>query len=164
MSQDVGGATIMALAKDAALAAMETLGAGDEIGIISFEDTSTWAIQSTPADQVDAISAVDKMPPGGGDDTLAGALQLGYGGLHGIQARVKHEVVITDGETPSGDHAALVQQMQAEGMSVSTIGIGEQADTQQLQQLARAGGGAYYDGSHPFDLPLAATTGRHLTK
>ncbi|MBV9132248.1 MAG: VWA domain-containing protein [Chloroflexi bacterium] len=154
MSQDVGGTTIMDLAKEAALGAMETLGAGDDIGVISFEDKSSWAIPPTPADQTDAITgAVNQMTPGGGDDTLAGALQLGYDGLQPVQARVKHEVVITDGETPSGDYASIVQQMQANGISVSTIGIGEQADTQQLQQLAQAGGGAYYDGSDPFDLP-----------
>jgi Mg-chelatase subunit ChlD/uncharacterized membrane protein len=154
MSQDVGGATIMDLAKEAALGAAETLGAGDEIGVISFEDKSKWAVPPTPATQVDTItSAINQMSPGGGDDTLEGALNLGYDGLQGVPARVKHEVIITDGETPSGDYAATVQQMQAGGITVSTIGIGSQADTQQLQQLAQAGGGAYYDGSDPFDLP-----------
>src|SRR5579864_8492060 len=154
MSQDVGGTTIMDLAKDAALAAAESLGAGDVIGVISFEDKSSWALQPTPADQMDSISAaVGQMTPGGGDDTLAGALNLGYSGLHDVQARIKDEVILTDGETPSGDYASILQQMRADNISVSTIGIGEQADTQQLQQLAQAGGGAYYNGSDPFDLP-----------
>jgi uncharacterized membrane protein/Mg-chelatase subunit ChlD len=154
MSEDVGGATIMDLAKEAALSAAETLGPGDSIGVISFEDKSSWAIQPTPASQMDAISAaVNQMNPSGGDDTLEGALTLAYDGLHGQPARIKHEVIITDGETPSGDYSATIQQMQAEGISVSTIGIGSQADTQQLQQVAQAGGGAYFDGSDPFDLP-----------
>jgi Mg-chelatase subunit ChlD/uncharacterized membrane protein len=154
MSEDVGGSSVMDLAKEAALGAAETLGPGDQIGVISFEDKSTWALPPTPATQSDAINAaVSQMSPGGGDDTLEGALTLGYDGLRGLQTRVKHEVIITDGETPSGDYAATIQQMQADGISVSTIGIGSQADTQQLQQLAQAGGGAYYDGSDPFDLP-----------
>jgi uncharacterized membrane protein len=154
MSQDVGGATIMDLAKEAALGAAETLGQGDEIGVISFEDKSKWAVPPTPATQSDTItSAINRMSPGGGDDTLEGALSFGDAGLQGVQARVKHEVIITDGETESGDYAATVQQMQAGGITVSTIGIGSQADTQQLQQLAQAGGGAYYDGSDPFNLP-----------
>ncbi len=154
MGEDVGGTTIMDLAKEAALAAAESLGPGDQIGVISFEDKSTWAIQPTPATQMDAItSAVNQMAPGGGDDTLGGVLNLAYDGMAGIQPKNKHVIVITDGQTPSGDYDSIVQKMRAEGISVSTIGIGSQADTQQLQQLAQVGGGAYYDGSDPFNLP-----------
>jgi Mg-chelatase subunit ChlD/uncharacterized membrane protein len=154
MGQNVGGTTIMDLAKAAALAAADSLGPNDQIGVISFEEKSTWAIQPTPASQMNAISsAVNQMTPGGGDDTLGGVLNLAYGGLSNVTAKSKHVIVITDGETPGGDYAGIIQTMQANGVSVSTIGIGSQADTQLLQQLAQMGGGAYYDGSDPFNLP-----------
>ena len=38
-------------------------------------------------------------------------------------------------------------------MTLSTIGIGADADTNLLQQLAQLGNGAYYDGNDPFNLP-----------
>src|SRR5438477_1432895 len=93
------------------------------------------------------------MTPNGGDDTLSGVLQLAYGGLSGVSAKSKHIIVITDGETPGGDLPGIVPTLQANGVSVSTIGIGSQANVQLLQQLAQQGGGAYYDGSDPFNLP-----------
>ena len=154
MSQNVGDTTIMDLAKDAALAAANSLGPNDQIGVISFEDKSSWAMQPTPASQMDTISAaVYQMTPNGGDDTLSGVLQLAYGGLSGVSAKSKHIIVITDGETPGGDLPGIVPTLQANGVSVSTIGIGSQANVQLLQQLAQQGGGAYYDGSDPFNLP-----------
>ena len=133
MSQDVGGATIMDLARQAALAAMDSLGPGDEIGVISFEDKSSWAIEPTSASNVDAITAaVDQMQPSGSDDTIGGVLQLARDGLAGVDAKSKHVVVLTDGQTPGGDYNAAIQQLTAAGISVSTIGIGNQADTQLL--------------------------------
>jgi Mg-chelatase subunit ChlD/uncharacterized membrane protein len=154
MGEDVGGATIMDMAKEAALAAAESLGPGDEIGLIAFESNSTWAIPPTPASQTDQISAaVNQMSPGGGDDTIEGALKLSSDGLNGVSARNKHVVIITDGETPGGNYDKVIQQLRASGVTVSTIGIGNQADTQLLQLVAQQGGGAYYDGSDPFNLP-----------
>jgi hypothetical protein len=154
MGQNVGGTTIMELAKNAALAATESLAPNDQIGVIAFEDKSSWAIQPTPASQMDAIpAAVNQMTPGGSDDTLGNALNMAYQGLAGVTAKNKHIIVITDGETPGGDYTGIVQTLQTEGVTISTIGIGSQADVQLLRQLAQMGGGAYYDGSDPFNLP-----------
>jgi Mg-chelatase subunit ChlD/uncharacterized membrane protein len=154
MSQDVGGTTIMDLAKDAALAAAESLGPGDEIGIISLEDKSTWAIEPTSATNIDAISAaLNQMSPGGGDDTNATAISMGYQGLSGLNGGAKHIILITDGENPGGDYTGPLDQAKAAGITISTIGIGAQSDVQLLQQIATLGGGAYYDGSDPFNLP-----------
>ena len=154
MGQDVGGTTIMDLARQAAVAAAQALGPTDEIGVISLEDHSTWAIQPTPASNMDAITAaVDQMSPGGGDDTDANAVFMGDQGLAQVDAKSKHIILITDGENPGGDYTTAVQQATAASVSISTIGIGNQADTQLLQQIAQMGGGAYYDGSDPFNLP-----------
>jgi hypothetical protein len=38
-------------------------------------------------------------------------------------------------------------------ITLSTIGIGSDADTSLLQELAQLGNGRYYDGNDPFDLP-----------
>ena len=154
MGQDVGGVTIMDLAKEAALAAAETLGPDDQIGVISMQDKSAWAIQPTPARNMDAINtAINQMSPGGGDDSNANGLSMAYQALSGVPGGNKHIILITDGENPGGDYQPVMQQIRAANMTVSTIGIGEQSDTQLLQQTAQIGGGAYYDGSDPFNLP-----------
>jgi hypothetical protein len=43
--------------------------------------------------------------------------------------------------------------MEAAQVTLSTVGIGSDADTNLLQELARLGHGRYYDGNDPFDLP-----------
>lgn len=154
MGADVGGTTIMDLAKEAAIAAAENLGPGDEIGVISMQDKSTWAIEPTPASNSDAIStAINQMSPGGGDDTNANGISMAYQALAGVDVGNKHILLITDGENPGGNYQPVMQQVRAASMTVSTIGIGEQSDTQLLQETAALGGGAYYDGSDPFNLP-----------
>src|SRR5262249_23003128 len=60
---------------------------------------------------------------------------------------------ITDGEHLGGNYQSALKQAATANVSISTIGIGDQADTQLLQQIAQMGGGAYYDGSDPFNLP-----------
>jgi hypothetical protein len=80
-------------------------------------------------------------------------LNLAYDGLAGVEAKSKHIIVLTDGQAPGGDYAPAIQRIQAAGVTLSTIGIGFQGDTQLLQQLAQQGNGAYYDGSDPFNLP-----------
>src|SRR5262249_37363526 len=52
-----------------------------------------------------------------------------------------------------GPYEELAQQMQANHISLSTIGIGQDADTALLQELAQLGNGRYYDGNDAFDLP-----------
>lgn len=154
MGQDVGGTTIMDLAKSAAIAAAQALGPDDKIGVISMEDQSTWAIEPTAASNMDAISsAVDQMQPRGGDDTNANGITMGDQALAQVDAKSKHIILITDGENPGGDYQSAIEQAKAGNVTVSTIGIGDQADTQLLQQTAQLGGGQYYDGSDPFNLP-----------
>src|SRR5690348_1713849 len=43
--------------------------------------------------------------------------------------------------------------MDSAQISLSTVGIGSDADTNLLQELAQLGHGRYYDGNDPFDLP-----------
>jgi len=43
--------------------------------------------------------------------------------------------------------------MDAAQVTLSTVGIGSDADTNLLQELAQLGHGRYYDGNDPFDLP-----------
>jgi Ca-activated chloride channel family protein len=154
MGENVGGGTTkMELAKQAAVAAAELLGEYDQIGVIAFEDTPRWVIQPTPASDLSTIeSAISVMEPGGGTEIYS-AVKAAYDGLLPLDAKVKHIILLTDGEAPRGPYEDLAQQMQANHISLSTIGIGQDADTALLQELAQLGNGRYYDGNDAFDLP-----------
>jgi len=154
MGENVGGGTTkMELAKQAAVAAAELLGEYDQIGIIAFEDTPRWVIPLTPATDLGAIeSAISVMEPGGGTEIYT-AVKTAYDALANVDAKVKHIILLTDGEAPRGPYEQLTQQMRDNHVTLSTIGIGQDADTALLQELARLGNGRYYDGNDAFDLP-----------
>src|SRR5207244_6520023 len=96
--------------------------------------------------------AVRRMQPGGGTEIYP-ALKESYQAIAPIDAKLKHIVLLTDGQAPRGDYPGLMQQLRDSQVTLSTIGIGTDADTQLLQELAQLGNGRYYDGNDPFDLP-----------
>jgi len=148
-----GGASKMDLAKEAAISAAELLGEYDQIGVVAFEDQPRWAIPPTPATDLGVVqAAIAEMQPGGGTEIYP-AVKMAYEGLAPIDAKVKHIILLTDGEAPRGDYPTLTAEMKAANITLSTIGIGSDADTQLLQELAQLGNGRYYDGNDPFDLP-----------
>ncbi len=154
MGENVGGGTTkMELAKQAAVAAAELLGQYDQIGVVAFEDTPRWVIPPTSANDLSAIeSAISQMEPGGGTEIYT-ALKAAYDGVLPVDAKVKHIILLTDGEAPRGPYEDLTQQMRDNHITLSTIGIGQDADTSLLQELAQLGNGRYYDGNDAFDLP-----------
>lgn len=148
-----GGASKMDLAKEAALAAVELLGDYDQVGLLAFDDHNQWMIHPTFASDLAPIEdAIGRMQPGGGTEIYP-ALKEGFEALVALDAKVKHIILLTDGEAPRGPYEELAKQMDAAQVTVSTVGIGSDADTQLLQELAQLGHGRYYDGNDPFDLP-----------
>jgi Mg-chelatase subunit ChlD len=153
MGDSVSGSNKMDLAKEAALGAAQSLGPYDQIGILAFDDNPRWAIQpQSAADLTPVEQAINSMQPGGGT-AIYPALEAAYQGLLPVDARVKHIVLLTDGEAPSGPYDQLTQQMTNARITLSTISIGSDADVNLLQQLAQWGNGGYYDGNDPFNLP-----------
>src|SRR5579859_1609209 len=148
-----GGASKMDLAKEAALAAVELLGEYDQVGILAFDDHNQWMIQPTFASDLTPIEdAISRMQPGGGTEIYP-ALKEAFDALSPLDAKVKHIILLTDGEAPRGPYEDLAKQMDAAQVTVSTVGIGADADTNLLKELAQLGHGRYYDGNDPFDLP-----------
>ena len=148
-----GGASKMDLAKEAALAAVELLGDYDQIGVLAFDDHNQWMVKPTFASDLTPIEdAISRMQPGGGTEIYP-ALKEGFEAIAPLDAKVKHMILLTDGEAPRGPYEDLAKQMEAAQVTLSTVGIGSDADTNLLQELANLGHGRYYDGNDPFDLP-----------
>src|SRR5579884_1892221 len=153
MGDNVGGMTKMDLAKESALNAIELLTGADQLGIIAFEDKPRTVVDLGPLDNPDqARNRIKQMAPGGGT-AIYPALEAAVDTLEPKTAKVKHVVLMTDGISPGGDYPALADRMKRDNITLSTIGIGNDADVNLLQQLADMGGGRYYDGSDPFQVP-----------
>ena len=61
-----------------------------------------------------------------------------------MKAKVKHMIILTDGQTTGGGYEGLAAQCRSEGMTVSTVAIGEGSHVALLQAIASAGGGQSY--------------------
>jgi Ca-activated chloride channel family protein len=155
-------ASRMDLAKEGAIQAVETVQEGDQVGVIAFDYDARWISDvKTIRGAADTRSVADRVAtiqPDGGTDIYR-AMELAYRGLQQVQARVKHVIVLTDGEQGSpAPFPTLVAAMRRAGMTVSTLGIastGSGAAT--LQNIARLGQGRYYVTNNARDVPRMMT-------
>lgn len=147
------------LAKGAALAATQVLVPDDRVGVLTFDTDTRWTVPFTRIGEGLALSEIqDRIAAiefGGGTDIYR-ALGAGLPELANQDVAVKHAVLLTDGRSFTGDDEAYARLMAAardNGITLSTIAIGDDADTVLLEQLASQGGGRYHFAADPQELP-----------
>ncbi len=153
MSEGPTGATKIELAREAAAGATSQLSDTDQVGIVAFDDKPHWIfptdfLHDRPTLQAD----IARLEPGGGTEIYP-ALRTAFDDILQRQGKVKHILLMTDGLAPTGDYEGLTAQMREQGVTLSTIAIGTDADVNLLQNLADWGRGRYYDASNPIDVP-----------
>ena len=167
MSYENEGLTKMDMAKEAAVQAIDLLKEGDRIGIIAFDDNTEWVSApgavSTAADLRTLISRIRSMEIGGGTDIYT-ALQTARRRLRTLDAGVKHVILITDGQASYGEFDLFGQQVRRDAISVSTIGIGTDADLDLLEKIARDGEGRHYFAADPSTIPAVLTKETELAQ
>ncbi|SKA77855.1 von Willebrand factor type A domain-containing protein [Prosthecobacter debontii] len=147
----------IALARQAAKSAAELLSARDQIAVIGFDGAAQVVCDMTPASQLGTIlAAIDSLEANGGT-FMYPAMEAGRDMLERTSAKVKHMICLTDGQTQEADHIGLTQQMADSGITVSTIGLGQGAAADLLQQIAEVGHGRYYESNEAESLPQIFT-------
>ncbi|HEX2186288.1 MAG TPA: VWA domain-containing protein, partial [Chloroflexota bacterium] len=151
------------LAKEGAVLAIETLKEGDRAGVIAFDTSAQWVSQiqplNGPADQRAVASRIATIQLGGGTDFMDG-LTLAYRDLQQTEARVKHVILLTDGEAPETGIPQLLAAMRRAGITVSTLGVSNDISgtgRAVLERIARAGQGRAYFTNTPNDVPRIMT-------
>ncbi|HEV3164954.1 MAG TPA: VWA domain-containing protein [Isosphaeraceae bacterium] len=151
-SGSMGGDKIE-MAKEAAKSAVELLGANDKVGVIAFEGETYWVSEIHPCSDkgfvLDRISSIEA----GGGTSMYPAMEEAYEALHKTVAKLKHVIILTDGISEPGDFEGISQTMAGARMTVSTVGVGEGADQDLLENIARIGGGRNYFVEDPFTIP-----------
>jgi hypothetical protein len=141
------------LAKDAAKSAVELLGPNDKVGVVAFDGESYWVCEvqssSNKASILDHISTIEA----GGGTNMYPAMEDASEALSGVQAKLKHVILLTDGISEPGDFEGLAGRMAADRMTVSTVAVGEGSDESLLEQIARIGKGRYYFTDDPLSIP-----------
>lgn len=145
------------MAKAACRATVETLGKDDLIEIIAFDSQPKRTVKLQPARYHARIqNDIATIQPGGGT-AIFPALDAAYQDISVAQARKKHVILLTDGRADSDGIRDLVAAMIGEGITVTTVGLGDGADSDFLRMIADAGGGRYHHVPDPNSLPRIFT-------
>ncbi len=153
MSEGPPGGTKIELAREAALGATKELADQDQVGILAFDEQPHWIYPTQYLNDRSTLEAdISKLEPGGGT-AIYPALLTAYDDMATRTAQVKHILLMTDGLAPTGDYPGLTAKMRAQGITLSTIAIGTDADANLLQNLADWGRGRFYDASDPSEVP-----------
>ncbi|MGJ8634780.1 MAG: VWA domain-containing protein, partial [Luteolibacter sp.] len=147
----------IALARASAKAAAELLGAQDQIAVVGFDGSPRVILPMTGAsDKGTILGAIDSLSADGGTDAYPGMV-AGRELLQNAVAKVKHMIVLSDGQTPDNDFSGLARDMRAQGMTVSSVALGDGAAKDVMELIAQEGGGRYYETNDPTNMPQIFT-------
>ena len=151
-SGSMGGIKIE-LAKEASRAAVELLGRRDKIGVVAFDGSPFWISEMHDASDKQYLSNQIGSITAGGGTNLYPALEQAFFALTETTAKLKHVIVLSDGQSQDGDWYGIASAMRADRITVSTVGIGSGADMNLLGNLANWGGGREYFTQDPYNIP-----------
>jgi Ca-activated chloride channel homolog len=147
----------IALARASAKAAAELLGAQDQIAVVGFDsETKVILPMTSAADRGTVLNSIESLQADGGTDAYPGMVK-GKELLQNAVAKVKHMIVLSDGQTPENDFTGLVRDMRAQGMTVSSVALGAGAAKDLMQMIAQEGGGRFYETEDPANMPQIFT-------
>ncbi|TVQ32624.1 MAG: VWA domain-containing protein [Phycisphaeraceae bacterium] len=150
-----GMRTQQEIANEAAALAIESLDPQDLVGVLEFNHVQREVVPLGPnSNPQDAADRVRRLTPGGGTD-LYPALDYAGRQLEGVDANVRHVIVLSDGVSRGDPNYgfSIAERLSAQGITVTTIAVGDMADVPTLQGIADAGGGKFHRVLDPYGLP-----------
>ena len=152
------GATKLDLAKAAAIGAADLLNPTDQVGILAFDAGWDWALPFRQVGKGEVISErLSSLQSDGGTD-LYKAMVEAHRSFSAKAAAIKHLLILSDGLTDKADFQSLVEKMVREGITVSTVALGQDADGALMAGIAKAGKGRAYVTVDPRTIPQIFTT------
>lgn len=142
------------VANESAASAVGVLDERDLVGVIAFESVPEVIVPLGPnRDREASRTAIRRIRSGGGTN-LPPALRLAGAQLSGVDAKAKHVIVLSDGRSQDEESLPeLAAELAAQGVRVTSIAVGDDADVEGLRALAGAGRGTFYNVTNPEVLP-----------
>jgi Ca-activated chloride channel homolog len=140
------------MAKESARATAEVLEPSDLISVIAFDSQPMSIVRLQRAsNRLRIATDIQRLTPGGGTH-IQPALQEAFTILQPANAKVKHVILLTDGQASYEGIAELVDEMRQSRITVSAVGVGD-ADRHLLQIIAERGEGKLYMTENAAELP-----------
>ena len=155
MSSSMPGsnATNLDVAIRAACVAVDNLSDSDYVGVLTFDTEYHWQVELTQVDDRAAIKGkIEKIDDGGGT-TIKPALWEASKIISQSEGSIKHVVLLTDGMGETSDFRDVIKQYTDNGITLSTVAVGDGADTRLLERLANNCSGRYYYSDISSDIP-----------
>ena len=153
MSAGNGVKNNLEIAKEAARSAVDNLRDSDYAGVISFDDSFSRVVPLQSAqNRYDINNGISSIQIEGGT-SIYPALEAAAHDISGCAAKVKHILLLTDGEDFYEGYNKVIDYINENGITLSTIAVGEGCNSQLLQQLAESCGGRYYYTDANSDIP-----------
>ena len=127
---------------------VDALSAKDWYGLLHYGSDNEWAVPLVQArDKVGIRARIAKIQPGDMPD-FDGIFRMALKALRGINASVKHMLILSDGD-PSPPGPELLKQCKDQRITVSTVcyfahGGSQGAESQNMRRIANMTGGKYY--------------------
>lgn len=109
----------------------------------------TFGESASPAELLERMRRVDA----GGGTVVAPALEQAYAALLRLPARSRHVILLSDGQSAAADLARARAIVERGGVTLSTVGVGDDVNREFLAGLANAGAGRSYFAESVDDLP-----------
>jgi Ca-activated chloride channel homolog len=128
----------------------------DEFGIVDFDIVPHLLLaqrrvtSSSLTDRVDA--QIDRLEADGGTDIYLG-LQAGYRQILRSTSPNRHIILLTDGISQPHRYTTLLKNLVKHHITVATVALGSDVDSELLREIAKATGGNSYETTDAHDLP-----------
>lgn len=153
MNDRSGGARKIEMVKEAVLKSVEILDEGDCLGVLAFSDRQEWLVPFGPLDRKEEVgNLIGRLAPGGGTLILP-ALEKAVEALEKADVKVKHLILLTDGQGEKEGYERIIQRMKAGGITLSALAVGRDADWELIRGLAERSGGRSYYPDYLRDVP-----------
>ena len=151
------GVTKLELAKEAAIRSTEVLEPKDMLGVIAFDDTVKWVIETQLAEDQESLqNQIATIVPGGGT-TIRPSLEAAVESLKDQDVALKHIILLTDGQAETRGYEKALEDLKDNKITLSTVAVGSGADQMLLRAIANAGNGRYYATNEFSDIPSIFT-------
>jgi Ca-activated chloride channel homolog len=143
--------------KSSVIQSLDRLDPDDRIGLLAFDAGTEWIFRPVRAAERDLISSrLGALETSGGTD-IYGALKEARDVLAPEPSALKYIILLSDGNPESTrkyDYRGMAESIARDGMHLTAIAIGRDANVSLMKDLAAWGDGAYWGVEKPSDIAV----------
>jgi len=142
------------IANEAAALAVLNLHSTDQVCVVSFNSSTKLVVPIGPNSDPRRTAQTIRSIPSGGGTRVGPAMRLAAEQVSSVEAKSRHIIVLTDGLSQDADVlSGLASQIHNQDITISTIAVGDAADTETMRKVADAADGTFYNVINPSVLP-----------